>query len=378
MSYFYSYLNENGRAGIVMSSQASSAGRDEAVVRQKLIESGAVDVMMDIRGNFFYTRTVPCQLWFLDRAKERDAQRRDHVLMLDARQIYRKVSRSVYDFSSEQQKNIAAIIWLYRGQQGRFLKLVEAYLQEAVTLGGNAKEPLEGYASALEHLVGLVAPFATQKRKDDPLAEPWRELAGAQGTVGLDITAFIQEAAAQEKAWAGTARDNAGLNTARLALHPLAERCRDLTKQIDLATKLAGRVHDIAVKELAARDAEAWPNTEVNKARKALEDARAAAVEALRQPRYIVRQADWLQERFPNAELRDVEGLVKLVDRATMAANDWSLTPGRYVGVAPEETDEDFDFEEALRAIHIDLKGLNEEAAELAARIARNFEELGA
>lgn len=72
MSYFYSYLNENGRAGIVMSSQASSAGRDEAVVRQKLIESGAVDVMIDIRGNFFYTRTVPCQLWFLDRAKERD------------------------------------------------------------------------------------------------------------------------------------------------------------------------------------------------------------------------------------------------------------------------------------------------------------------
>ncbi len=57
---------------------------------------------------------------------------------------------------------------------------------------------------------------------------------------------------------------------------------------------------------------------------------------------------------------------------------DWSLTPGRYVGVAPEEPDEDFDFEEELRSIHIDLKGLNEEAVELAARIARNFEELGA
>jgi type I restriction enzyme M protein len=161
-------------------------------------------------------------------------------------------------------------------------------------------------------------------------------------------------------------------------LHPQAERCRDLTKQIDLAAKLAGRVQDIAVKELAARDAEAWPNVEVNKARKALEDARAAAVEALRQARYFVRQADWLQERVPDAELRDVEGLVKLVDRATMETHDWSLTPGRYVGVAPEETDEDFDFEEALRAIHIDLKGLNEEAAELAARIAKNFEELGA
>jgi type I restriction enzyme M protein len=67
---------------------------------------------------------------------------------------------------------------------------------------------------------------------------------------------------------------------------------------------------------------------------------------------------------------------VKLVDRATIEAHDWSLTPGRYVGVAPEEPDEDFDFEEALRAIHIDLQGLNEEAAELAARISRNFAEL--
>ena len=86
ISYFYSYLNENGRAGFVMSSQASSAGRDEATVRQKLVETGAVDVMIDIRGNFFYTRTVPCQLWFFDRAKEKDEARRDHVLMLDARQ----------------------------------------------------------------------------------------------------------------------------------------------------------------------------------------------------------------------------------------------------------------------------------------------------
>lgn len=61
MSYFYSYLNEDGRAGVVMSSQASSAGRDKAIVRQKLVETGAVDVMIDIRSNFFYTRTVPCQ-----------------------------------------------------------------------------------------------------------------------------------------------------------------------------------------------------------------------------------------------------------------------------------------------------------------------------
>ena len=105
---------------------------------------------------------------------------------------------------------------------------------------------------------------------------------------------------------------------------------------------------------------------------------RIRAVEALQRTRYFLRQADWLQERFPGAELLDVEGLVKQVSRSEIEVHDWSLTPGRYVGVAPEEEDEDFDFEETLRSIHMDLKGLNEEAAELAARIARNFEELGA
>lgn len=378
LSYFYSYLNEAGRAGVVMSSQASSAGGGEATVRQKIVETGAVDVMIDIRGNFFYTRTVPCQLWFFDRAKEKEEARADHVLMLDARNIFRKVSRSVCDFSPEQQKNIAAIVWLYRGHQDRFLKLVESYLAQAIKGGQAAAEPLASFEEAIGKLITLIAPFAKLKRENDPLAEPWDELTATCRTLAEDIGTFGEESTAQTAAWPAADRDNTGLNVARLALHPLADRCRDLTKQIDLAAKLVGRVIDIAVKELEARDSEAWDNADVTRARKALEAARADAVEALRLARYFARQADWLQERFPEAELCDVDGLVKLVDRATIKAHDWSLTPGRYVGVAPEEEDEDFDFEEALRAIHIDLKGLNEEAVELATLIAKNFEELGA
>ncbi len=378
LSYFYSYLNESGRAGVVMSSQATSAGRDEATVRQKLVETGAVDVMIDIRGNFFYTRTVPCQLWFFDRAKEKDAARRDYVLMLDARNIFRKVSRSVCDFSPEQQKNIAAIVWLYRGQQDRFLKLVESYLIQAIALAEAAQQPLNAYEEALGKLADLIEPFATIEREGNKLAEPWEEMTSAQASVAADIEAFVAEAASRKQGWSGAGRDNAGLNTTRVALHPLADRCRDLTKQIDLAAKLAGRVIDISVTDLAARNDDTWANAEVSRARKALDEARATAVEALRLGRYFVKQADWLQERFPDAALRDVEGLVKRVDRGAIAARDWSLTPGRFVGVAPDDHDEDFDFEDALRTIHIDLKGLNEEAVQLAAQIARNFEELGA
>src|SRR4030043_151814 len=121
ISYFYSYLNEAGRAGFVMSSQASSAGRDEAKVRQKMIETGDVDIMIAIRSNFFYTRTVPCELWFLNRVKPDEYK--DKVLMIDARNIYRKVTRKIYDFSPEQEKNILAIVWLYRGQTDKYLHL---------------------------------------------------------------------------------------------------------------------------------------------------------------------------------------------------------------------------------------------------------------
>jgi type I restriction enzyme M protein len=297
--------------------------------------------------------------------------------MLDARNIFRKVSRSICDFSPEQQKNVAAIVWLYRGQTERFLQLVESYLAEAVRLGEAAQPPLDAYEGALGKLIDLLEPFASATREPDPLAEPWNELTSAQATLAADCAAFGAEAPAQAKRWGQAARDNAGLNAARRALRPLAERCRDLTKQIDLAAKLAGRVIDVSVKDLAARDSELWVGADINKARKALDEARAQAVEALRETRYFVRQADWLQDHFPQGVLRDVDGLVRLVDRGTIAEHDWSLTPGRYVGVAPEEQDEDFDFEEALRAIHIDLKGLNDEAVHLAALIAKNFEELG-
>ena len=86
---------------------------------------------------------------------------------------------------------------------------------------------------------------------------------------------------------------------------------------------------------------------------------------------------DGLEDRFPKAELQAVPGLVRLVDRKEIEAADWSLTPGRYVGVAPQEEDEDFDFEQTIRDIHTELADLNREAVELAAKIQANFEGLG-
>ena len=86
--------------------------------------------------------------------------------------------------------------------------------------------------------------------------------------------------------------------------------------------------------------------------------------------------AHWLLNRFPDAKLVDVEGLVKLVSQNELKANDWSLTPGRYVGVVPEVEDEDFDFEKEMTAIHQELEVLNAEAEELAESISNNLKEM--
>jgi type I restriction enzyme M protein len=140
---------------------------------------------------------------------------------------------------------------------------------------------------------------------------------------------------------------------------------------------LAVRLVDYSDKNLGAKESSLWVNKDVKACLKNLDIFRQSAVEKLKQVRYFWRQAQWLMVRFPDAQLRDVEGLVKLVNYQDLAANDWSLTPGRYVGVTPEEVDEDFDFEESLRDIHIELKGLNEEAIDLAKAIEKNFEGLG-
>jgi type I restriction enzyme M protein len=156
IQYFYSYLNARGRAGFVMSSQASSAGRDEAKVRGKLVQTGHVDIMVAIRPNFFYTRTVPCELWFLD--KHKPTEHTDKVLMLDARGVYRKVTRKIYDFSPEQLHNLLSIVWLYRGQPERFRALVAQHLHNSKQEATSVTALEKGFIKSVEAAIQLTTP----------------------------------------------------------------------------------------------------------------------------------------------------------------------------------------------------------------------------
>jgi type I restriction enzyme M protein len=166
-------------------------------------------------------------------------------------------------------------------------------------------------------------------------------------------------------------------HAARKAFDPISEHMKDLVKQVDLLYKLAARIADL-VHELASDEAlaSAYDRRSAGRLMKQLDQDRKAAVEQLKLAPYFHRQGVWLQDRFPKAELEDVPGLVRLVDRKDIEAADWSLTPGRYVGVASSEAEEEFDFEETFRDIHTELSDLNKEAVELAAKIQENFEEI--
>jgi len=116
---FAASLNENGRAGFVMANSAGDARGSELEIRKKLIRSGAVDVIVSIGSNFFYTVTLPCTLWFFDRAKAR-GPRKDQVLFLDARPLFKQVTRAIREFAPEQLEFLANVVRLYRGEPPEF------------------------------------------------------------------------------------------------------------------------------------------------------------------------------------------------------------------------------------------------------------------
>ncbi len=128
ISYFYSYLNEHGRAGFVMASSATDSQSKDKDIREKLVRTGHVDVMISVGNNFFYTKSLPCSLWFFDKGKQEEL--RDKVLFIDARNYYTVVDRTLNEWSEWQLKNLNAIVWLYRGDVDKYQNLLSQYRQE--------------------------------------------------------------------------------------------------------------------------------------------------------------------------------------------------------------------------------------------------------
>jgi type I restriction enzyme M protein len=362
IQYFYSLLNETGRAGFVMASSASDAGHSEKEIRQKLVETGAVDVMVSIGTKFFYTRSLPCTLWFFDRAKEKDSVRANKVLMLDLRDVYRKVSSNLHDFTPEQLNNIQAIVGLYRGKREVFDNTMMHYFE-------TINEHLSNLTAQAQNLVvdytrGLQPTFKNTLPKE--WIAKWKE------TIDQDDIAFTEQVADE------LAKTNLVYNNTK----PLATLDKTITdhlkkakrgynnflKAINSFVKEAGKEDDL-------RKNKDWKINVLDKL-KQMELDFVQYSHSIDQILYFNKEAHWLISRFPNNEYSDVAGLCKVVYRNEIARNDYSLTAGRYVGVAPQ-IDEDFDYEERMAEIKIELQSLNEEAFALAEQIQLNLNELG-
>ncbi len=371
IQYFYSYLKPTGRAGFVMASSASDAGHSEKDIREKLVKTGAVDVMMAVGNNFFYTRSLPCTLWFFDRAKESDEERSNKVLMLDARKIYHKVTQKINDFSPEQLQNIICIVNLYRGNTNKFTSTVKIYLETAAALAKEAGEAIKQLQTLLQSFIKELDnffadknnisafPFGNEIREGDFEDEAVYELQTQQIKI-IHISSFTEK-----------------------ELEKIAQQCKNLRKPQDKLIKQLTDAIATVTKEYQLNKNKAWQALNVREQLAKLKELQQQISGnpneeepgLLHETEYFYKQANWLTSRFSEGIYNDVEGLCKVVTQEEIAAKDYSLSPGRYVGV-DVATDDDVDYEERLNEIHIELEGLNEEAIQLAETISENYKEM--
>ena len=371
IQYFYNYLKPTGRTGFVMASSASDAGHSEKDIREKLVKTGAVDVMMAIGNNFFYTRSLPCTLWFFDRTKEKDEQKKDKVLMLDARKIYRKVTSKVNDFSPEQLQNIICIVHLYRGSSKKFETTVKAYLQTATDLAKEAAVATSELQKQFQKVHKIVTDFANQYTKENPEAKAFA------AALNIEETPIIYKQ--QNKLVDLTLNPSPGGE----GLEEIANQCKALRKPQDKLIKQLLDVIVAATKEHQLNKNKNWKELNLKEQLEQLKtlqqqlsgNINEEELGLLHETEYFWKQAHWLTSRFPDGIYTDVEGLCKVVTQSDIEAKEWSLSAGRYVGVDIAPND-DLDYEERLNELHIELDGLNDEAIALAITISENYKEL--
>ena len=311
IQYFYSYLKPTGRAGFVMASSASDAGHSEKDIREKLVKTGAVDVMVAIGNNFFYTRSLPCTLWFFDRAKETDEQKKDKVLMLDVRKIYRKVTSKVNDFSPEQLQNLICIVNLYRGNTRKFESTVKNYLQTATDF---AQETSIATVELQKVLKTTISNKKIKAISDDLY----------QSINSLDD---IAEVLAKQNELIETAKK---LDKDIDLISQVAIQTKGLRKPQDKLIKQLLDILAAAVKELQLNKNKDWKELNLKEQLDQLKDLQLKLCGnpnedepgLLHETEYFWKQAHWLQSRFPEGKYTDVEGLCKVVTQADIEAKD--------------------------------------------------------
>ncbi len=341
-----------GRAALVMANSASDARHSEAEIRQSLIENKLIYGMLTLPSNMFYTVTLPATLWFFDKGKTDE-----RILFIDARNIFTQIDRAHREFSEEQIQNIAIISRLHKGRRAEFTALIDRYFATGMQRLAENQTQVEPVSQKILEVLD----DTPGKEAVAHLLETWQQLAPLEKAY-----------AAYQKQHVSTSveKQNAAQQALRATFDPFFTRLHACLKQIDKAV----RRHE---KTLAEQAKEAGKRQTADRATKQLKTALEALHSEVKNAESAFAHIHWLQERFPEAKYEDVTGLCKLADLAEIKEQDYSLNPGRYVGVVIEEdgkTEEEFveDMKEAMT----ELGFLSEKASSIEAVIFRNCKTL--
>jgi type I restriction enzyme M protein len=350
ISLFATSLKPKGRAALVMANSASDARHSEADIHRNLIEHNLIAGMLTLPSNMFYTVTLPATLWFFDKAKP-DSK----ILFIDARNIFTQIDRAHREFSEEQVQNIAVISHLRRGRSDRFVQLVVRYFAQGMEKLAENKAQVEPVAAQLL----AVLDDAAGKQAVAGLLQQWSGLQALQD-------AYV-EYCARHGVEADTVQQNAAQQALRLTFEPFFTALHDGLKHLDKVV----RQHE---KQQAEQARSAGKRGASDRPTRALKTALEALHAEVHNAEAYFRHIHWLQTRFPDAKYEDVTGLCKLATVEDVQEQDWSLNPGRYVGVVIEEdgkTEEEFVAD--LLAMNDEWVRLNEDAHSLEATIAHNI-----
>lgn len=361
INLFATSLKAGGRAALVMANSASDARHSESDIRRTLIEQNLIYGMLTLPSNLFYTVTLPATLWFFDKGKTDES-----VLFLDARNIFTQVDRAHRELSNEQIQNIAIIPRLHKGRRQDFVDLVDRYLRQGMAQLREASEHLPGLS---ERLLAVLA----EEEAGATTSQAARDAIATLHSQWGQLVALQQSQAHHERA-RGQKHNVEDRNTAQ---HALRQKFTPFFGGLHSAVKTL----DKAIREMDKRKAEAskaeGKRATANRQTKAVKAAVQALHDELKAAELLYQHISWLQERFPKAEYEDVIGLCKLASREEIAEQDWSLNPGRYVGVVIEEDGcSEEDFLDRLAEQAAELVTLNRESEELTNAISHNLTKL--
>lgn len=343
-------MSKSGRAALVMANSASDARHSEADIRRTLVEHNLIYGMLTLPSNMFYTVTLPATLWFFDKAKQDD-----RILFIDARNIFTQIDRAHREFSEEQVQNVATISHLHKGQRHKFVQLIDAYFASGMDKLTENKAQVEPVSEQLLE----VLEDEHGKQAVAGLVKQWAGLKKLRDHYGSYLEKSGQEQSIDKR--------NQAQHKLRAAFDPFFIGLHDGLKLLDKIV----RQHEKQLADIAKADGKRAIADRKTKALKtALEELHAEVKAAESYYQHI----HWLQERFPKAEYEDVTGLCKLASPEEVKEQDYSLNPGRYVGVVIEEdgkTEEEFI--ENLLEMNDELAQLNAKAHNLEAAISENI-----